>query len=259
MSSTRCTPWLGVTILRCVGAVHVHDVVDEAAGGVHHAAGLDRVLLAREVVDELHAGRRVPASSCRMPVTVAWLTTVPPFSTQVCARLIGHARVVELPVVVDHAALQPLFDRGGDVFHHLLRRDELRTSVAEAEREQVVERQAAEVEEIVPVAVVRDDERLVLHQMRGVGLHAAAFAQRLEHQHHVAFLEVAHAAVHEFGRTARRAFGEVGLFEAALRSCPRVAASTATPSPVAPPPTTTMSQILSFSDSFLICASSFHK
>ena len=49
--------------------------------------------------------------------------------------------------------------------------------------------------------------------MRGVGFHAAAFAQRLQHQHHVAFLEVAHAAVHQFGRTARRAFGEVGLFQ----------------------------------------------
>ena len=208
--------------LAVFGAVHVHDVVDEAAGGVHDAARLDRILLAGGVVDELHAGdlARLIVQDARHGGLVDDRAAVLDAGL---GEVDGHARVVELSVVVDHAALQPLFDRGGDVFHHFLGGDVLRTSVAEAEREQVVEGQAAEVKEIVPVAVVRNDERLVLHQMRGVGLHAAALAQRFKHQHHVALLQVAHAAVHEFGRAARRTFRKVGLLQAgyahAARGC----------------------------------------
>ena len=98
-------------------AVHVHDVVHEAPCGVHHAAGLDCVFFAREVVHEFHAAAR-PASSCTIPVTLAWFTTVPPFSMHVCARLIAMRESSNLPVVVYDAALESLFDRSGDVFHY---------------------------------------------------------------------------------------------------------------------------------------------
>lgn len=110
-------------------------------------------------------------------------------------------------------ALEPLFDRSGDVFHHFLCRNEFRSAVTEAEREHVVEGQTAKIEEIVPVTVIRDHECLVFDQVRGVGFHAAAFAQGFEYQHDVAFLQVADAAVHELRTAARGAFGEVGLFE----------------------------------------------
>ena len=196
-----------------VGAVHVHYVVHEAPGGIHHAAGLHLAALAREVVGEAdtrHAAC-VIVQNPRHGGLVEDRAAM--FDAGLC-EVYGHARVVELPVVVDHAALQPLLHRRGKVFPHLLRRDEFRTSVTETERKQVVEREPAEVEHVVPMAVIRDDECLVLDQMRCVGLHAAALAQRLEHEQHVALLEVAHAAVHEFGRTARSALGEVALFEA---------------------------------------------
>ena len=193
-------------------AVHVHDVVHEAAGGVYDAARLERVLLAGEVVHELHAcgaARRVMHDARdgsliddRAAVFDAGLRKVH-----------GHTRVVELSVVVHHAAFQSLLDRSRDVFHYLFRRNVFRTSVAETERKHVVEGQTAKIEEIIPVTVIRDHECLVFDQVRGVGFHAAAFAQGFEHQHDVALLQVTYAAVHELRTAARCAFGEVGLFE----------------------------------------------
>ena len=49
--------------------------------------------------------------------------------------------------------------------------------------------------------------------MGGVGLHAAPFAQRLEYEHDVALLEVAHAAVDELRGAAGGAFGEILALE----------------------------------------------
>ena len=103
-------------------AVHVHDVVHEAAGGVYDAARFERVLLAGEVVHELHAcgaARRVMHDARdgsliddRAAVFDAGLREVH-----------GHTRVVELSVVVHHAAFQSLLDRSRDVFHYLFRRN----------------------------------------------------------------------------------------------------------------------------------------
>lgn len=193
-------------------AVHVHDVVHEAAGGVYDAARFERVLLAGEVVHELHAcgaARRVMHDARdgsliddRAAVFDAGLREVH-----------GHTRVVELSVVVHHAAFQTLLDRSRNVFHYLFRRNVFRTSVAETERKHVVEGQTAEIKKIIPIPVVRDHEGLVFHQMGGVRLHAAAFAQRFEHQHDVALLQVADAAVYELGTAARSAFRKVGFFE----------------------------------------------
>ena len=193
-------------------AVHVHDVVHEAPCGVHHAAGLDCVLFAREVVHEFHAGRtsRIVVYDPRNARLVHDRAAV--LDACLC-EVDRHARVVELPVVVYDAALEPLFDRSGDVFHHFLCRNEFRSAVTEAEREHVVEGQTAEIKKIIPIPVVRDHEGLVFHQMGGVRLHAAAFAQRFEHQHDVALLQVADAAVYELGTAARSAFRKVGFFE----------------------------------------------
>ena len=193
-------------------AVHVHDVVHEAPCGVHHAAGLDCVFFAREVVHEFHAGgtSRIVVYDPRNARLVHDRAAV--FDARL-REVDRHARVVELPVVVYDAALESLFDRSGDVFHYFFCRDEFRTAVTETERKHVVEGQTAKIEEIIPVTVIRDHECLVFDQVRGVGFHAAAFAQGFEHQHDVALLQVTYAAVHELRTAARCAFGEVGLFE----------------------------------------------
>ena len=198
--------------LAVLGAVHVHDVVHEASGGVHHAACVQRVAFAREVVGAFHTGHAalLVVYDLRDGHLVGDRTAVLDAGLR---EVHGHARVVELSVVVNDTALETLLDRGGDVFHHLLGRNEFRTSVTETERKHVVEGQTAEVQEIVPIAVIRNHECLVLHQVGGVGLHASAFAQCLQHEHYVAFLQIAYTAVYEFRRAARRAFREVGLFE----------------------------------------------
>ena len=170
------------------------------------------MLFAGEVVDELHA-RRVAGLvmyDARDGRLVDHRTAV--LDAGLC-EVHGHARVVELAVVVYDASFQSLFDRSGNVFHYLFCRNEFRAAVTETERKHIVESQSTEIKEIVPVTVVRDDERLVFYQVRGIGFHAAAFAQGFEHQHDVAFLQVTDASVYQLRAAARGAFREVGLFE----------------------------------------------
>ncbi len=49
--------------------------------------------------------------------------------------------------------------------------------------------------------------------MRRVAFHDAALVQSLAHQIDLQLLQIAHAAVHEFRRTARRALGEILALE----------------------------------------------
>ena len=142
----------------------------------------------------------------------------------------GHTRVVELAVVIYDTALQTFLHPGGQTLHHALGGNELGAAVTETEGEDVIECQATEIEEVVPVAIVGDHEGLVFHQMRRIGLHAATFAQCLEHQHHVALLQVTYTAVHELCATARRTLGKVVLLQngylIAARGCIYGAAQT---------------------------------
>ena len=182
--------------------VHGHHLVHEDARGVddgtrHYIKGIPRL-----AVHRLHAAHAalgvVEHPGHRGPVHHR--------SAQVHARLRQvhrHAGVVKLAVVIDDAALQPLPDGRRQAPAHRRGAQKQRAAVAEAERQDIVECQAAEVKEIVPPAVVGNHESLVLHQVGGIALHAAALAQGFQHQAHIAALQVAHAAVHQF-RTAAR-------------------------------------------------------
>ena len=88
MSSTRCTPWLGVTILRCSGlSMCMMSSTKQPAAFTTLRALIE--YSSPVVLSTNFTPATLPASLCRMPVTVASLTTVPPFSTQVWARLMA--------------------------------------------------------------------------------------------------------------------------------------------------------------------------
>ncbi len=168
-----------------------------------------------------------------MPVSVASLTTVQPFSTQVWAWIDWPiARVVsKLSVVVcNHTpALQPLFfDRGGDVFHHFLGGGGMffvRSVSTKPNESRFVEGQAAEVNGILsPVSGSSImTKRLVLHPDAGrwPSLRPAARANASSSSIHVALLQVAQrrrARVWSSGLDVYT-FAKVGLLQAGLRSC----------------------------------------
>ena len=79
--------------------------------------------------------------------------------------------------------------------------------------EQVVELQAGAIERRLPPVVVRHHEAEIADQVRRVLQQQAALVQRLHHQPNVALLQVAHAAVHQLGAAAGRAFAEVALLQ----------------------------------------------
>ncbi len=79
-----------------------------------------------------------------------------------------------------------------------------------------------------------------LRQMGGVAQQRGALVQRLAHQGDVALREVAHAAVYQLGGTRGGALAK-SCDSSSTTEKPRAAASSATPRPVAPPPTTARS------------------
>ena len=115
MSSTRCTPWLGVTILRCVGLSMC------MMSSTKHPAAFTtlRALIVcsspvRLSTNFTPAAR--PASSCTIPVTLAWFTTVPPFSMHVCARLIAMRESSNCPSWYTTPPLSPFSTEVGMYF-----------------------------------------------------------------------------------------------------------------------------------------------
>ena len=195
-----------------LGLVHEHDIVDKDARCVDHRTGTHVVALPRFLVDDRH--------TAHLPIIVVQqsddLGMVHYCAAMVDHRLCQvhrHAGVVKLPVVINHAALQPLFLNCGQVLLNRFWPNEARTPVAEPKRQHVVEREPAKVEEIFPMRVVGDDKRLVLHQMRSVALHETTLPERLEHKLHIAVLQVAHTAMHELCATARCGLGKVILLQ----------------------------------------------
>ena len=91
--------------------------------------------------------------------------------------------------------------------------EELRGAEAELAGEGVVEFEADAVEGAFPPVVKGDDKGAVLHQVRGVADEEAALVQGFEDQGDIPLLQVAHAAVDEFGAAAGGAAGKVLPFE----------------------------------------------
>ena len=122
-------------------------------------------------------------------------------------------RVVELAVVVDDPAAEPLGLDRRQPFEGLLAGQDLRIAEAVLAGKDVVDLQADAVEGRLPPVVVGDDEGQVADQMRRVLAHEAALLERLHHEGNVALLEVTDAPVHELGAPARGALAEVVLLE----------------------------------------------
>ena len=120
-----------------------------------------------------------------------------------------EAGIVKLAVVVADAVAQ-LFRL--DAFKQFIGFGFVEVAgVADAEfaGEAVVEPKAEGVVGRRPPFFARDDECLAFEKVRRVFRKTSAFAQRLAHQIHIALREVTHAAMHQLGTAAGRAFGKV--------------------------------------------------
>ena len=123
-------------------------------------------------------------------------------------------RVVELPVVVDHAAAKSFGADRRQTLERLFAREDRRVAEPVLACQQVIELQADAVERRLPPVIARDDEGQVADQVRRVPPEEAALFQRLHHERDVALLEIAYAAVHELRAAAGGPFAEVMLLEA---------------------------------------------
>src|SRR5262249_8641487 len=92
-------------------------------------------------------------------------------------------------------------------------REHLRAAEAVPAGEHVVDLEADAVERRLPPLVVGDDECEVGDEMRRVLAEQAALLERPHDERDGALLEVAHAAMHEFGGSARGALAEVVLLD----------------------------------------------
>jgi hypothetical protein len=194
-----------------VAAFHAADVVHEHAGGVHHGPGTDLVFAASLVVAE--AGADDAAALLDQAHDGGVVQGDAAMVFQAAHERDGQPRVVELPVEVEDAALQPGLFQGGGAGQRLGLVHVAAGLEVQLPGEQVVHLQADAVEGRGPPLVRGDQEAHVAHEVRGVAFEQAAFVQCLAHQGHVALREVAHAAVHEFGRAAAGALGVVVRFE----------------------------------------------
>ncbi len=110
--------------------------------------------------------------------------------------------------------------------------------------EGVVEEKARAHVEAVPHPVLeREQEGRGMDQVGGDLLHEqAALVQRLAHELDVEVLEITQPTVDELAGATRGTGREVAFSKRATDS-PRLAASSAAPQPVTPPPTTSTSKI----------------
>ncbi len=129
---------------------------------------------------------------------------------------------------------------GGQALERFLPGEDARRAEAIFAGEQVVNLEADAVEGRLPPGIAGHDEGEVVDEVRRVLPEQAALLERLHDEGDVALLEIADAAVDQLGGAAGGAFAEILVLEQQT-SKPRVAASTATPTPVAPPPMMTMS------------------
>ena len=118
-------------------------------------------------------------------------------------QVASHTGVVELTVVINNTTLQALGNRSWEIVAKSLCCDKARATITETKREDIVECQTTEVEEILPMAVVRDYEGLILNEVWSILLHQTTLVESLTHQVYLQLLEIANTAVNEFCRTAR--------------------------------------------------------
>jgi hypothetical protein len=108
-----------------------------------------------------------------------------------------------------------------DGVHDLVFGKDLRRAQPQFAGEAVVHLHPDAVEGAFPPFVVGNNEGHVVDEVRGVAVQKAALAQGLEDEGDVALLQVAHAAVHQFGAAAGGPLAEVVLLDKEDAVAPR--------------------------------------
>ena len=124
-----------------------------------------------------------------------------------------QAAVVELSVVIEDAAAQAVLGERGDAFEDLIAREQLGSAEAVLARQQIIDFQPHPVERSLPPEVIRHDKRQIADEMRRVLKQEPTLLQGLDHQGHVALLEIPDAAMHQLRRPARGPLAKVALLE----------------------------------------------
>ena len=126
---------------------------------------------------------------------------------QQCDSIAG---IVKLAVVIENTATQAVAFDAREFFECGLAGEHLGMAEGKFSREAFIDFEAHPVIRKRKIAVGGDDEVEIVDQVGRVAQHVAAFAQSIENQREVHLLEVAHAAVHQFGAAAGGLLGEVG-------------------------------------------------
>ncbi len=199
---------------RLVEAAHR---VGEDAGGVDHHPRRDLERLAALLVARRHAGDQpmgaMRAGGLEQADHAHGVDRHAPQVVEGAGEGDGEPRVVELRIVIDHAAAQAGGLDRRQQRQRLGARQRARRSQAEAAGEQVVDLEAGAVERPLPPLVARHHEAQVAHQVGSVAQQQPALAQRFDHQREVALPQVTDAAVRQLGAAARGPLGEVVTLE----------------------------------------------
>ena len=135
------------------------------------------------------------------------------------SKIDGQTRIIELPVVVDHATRQAVGFNGRDNLNGFGFAQDPRWLEPQLSRELIVHLHADSVEGALPPFVIWNNEGHVVNEMRRILGEAAPLAKRLQHEGYVSLSQIAYATVNKLRRPARRSFCEIYLFE----QCHRVA------------------------------------
>ena len=128
-------------------------------------------------------------------------------------QVTSHTSIIELTIVVNNATLQTLSNRSREVLTKSLRCDKARATITKTERKNIIHGQTAEIEEVLPMAVIRNDKRLVLNKVWSILLHQTTLVKSLAHQINLQLLEIAYSTVNELSRTARSTLCEILTLE----------------------------------------------
>ena len=194
-----------------VRIIHAQHRIGEDAGGIHHHARLDHELPPALAIHGAHAADH--PILFQQPSDPRVIQRRAPEVHHGLRQMNRQPRVIELSVVINHAAVQALRLQRGNAPQRFLAREHLRTADAQPARQQVIRLHPHAVERPLPPLVARHDEGLVMHQVRRVLDEQSPLAQRLQHQRHVALLEIPNPAMHQLRAAAGRALGEVMLFQ----------------------------------------------
>ena len=191
--------------------VHLKDRIDENARRIDNGFRIEPKATAAFEIDRLDA--RKPAVGLEQLFDPDVIDRDGSVLDSGLSQIDRHARIVELPVMIQDTAPQLVGGQRGNRFQRAFAAQIAGPAEGKAAGHQVVKRQPDSVKRSFPPSIARNDERLVPDQMRRVAAHQPPLLERLEHQPHVALSQIANASVYELRTFARRRFGKIGLLQ----------------------------------------------